>query len=132
MKKYKEKYKPGMIFRSKKYHGLDFVIDCVQYRRGCESAYNFNMNAIIGYDRIDEESFMKYVSVSKGVDYNKIKSGEINTFPYPFHGEVNQKSMDAYIRKYEMEFSEMSDKEVVVFHDDDFEYFACLKEENNS
>lgn len=132
MRSYKEKYKPGMIFRSKKYPGLDFVIDCVQYYRDCESAYNFNMNSIIDYDRINEEAFIKYVSVAKGVDCNKIKNGEINTFPYPFHGEVHQKSMDDYIRKYEMEFSEMSDKEVVVFHDDDFEYFACLKGENNS
>lgn len=127
MKKYKEKYKTGMIFRSKKYPGLDFVINYVQYRRGCESAYNFNMNTIIDYIRIDEEAFMKYVSVVKGVDYNKIKNGEINTFPCSFFGEMHQKSMDNYIRKYEMEFCGMSDKEVIVFNDDDFEYCSGFK-----
>ena len=56
MKKYKEKYKTGMIFRSKKYPWTDFVIDFVSYIRGSETAYTFNMNSIIDWVRINEEA----------------------------------------------------------------------------
>lgn len=129
MKKYKEKYKPGMIFRSKKYPWTDFVIDFVQYYRDCESAYTFNMNSIIDWTRINKEAFDKHISVAKGIDYNKVKNHDVNTFPYPFWGEMHQKSMDNYIRKYEMEFSGMSDREVVVYKDT-FEYCAGLRDKN--
>ena len=54
MKKYKEKYKTGMIFRSKKYPWTDLVIDYVSYTRGSETAYTFNMNSIIDWVRINE------------------------------------------------------------------------------
>lgn len=33
MKKYKDKYRTGMIFRSKKYPWTDLVIDYVSYMR---------------------------------------------------------------------------------------------------
>ena len=51
MKKYKDKYKTGMIFRSKKDPWTDLVIDYVVYTRVCESAYIFNMNSIICWTR---------------------------------------------------------------------------------
>lgn len=127
MKKYKEKYKTGMIFRSKKYPWTDLVIDFVSYTRGSETAYTFNMNSIIDWVRINEEAFDKHISVVKGIDYNKVKNYEVSTFPYPFFGEMRQKSMDNYIRKYEMEFCGMSDKEVIVFNDDAFEYCSGFK-----
>lgn len=127
MKKYKEKYKTGMIFRSKKYPWTDFVIDFVSYIRGSETAYTFNMNSIIDWVRINEEAFDKHISVSKGIDYNEVKNHKVSTFPYPFFGEMHQKSMDNYIRKYEMEFYGMSDKEVIVFNDDAFEYCSGFK-----
>ena len=127
MKKYKEKYKTGMIFRSKKYPWTDLVIDFVSYTRGSETSYTFNMNSIIDWIRINEEAFDKHISVAKGIDYNKVKNYEVSTFPYPFFGEMHQKSMDNYIRKYEMEFCGMSDKEVIVFNDDAFEYCSGFK-----
>lgn len=127
MKKYKEKYKTGMIFRSKKYPWTDFVIDFVSYIRGSETAYTFNMNSIIDWTRINEEALDKHISVAKGIDYNEVKNHKVSTFPYPFFGEMHQKSMDNYIRKYEMEFCGMSDKEVVVFNDDAFEYCSGFK-----
>ena len=85
------------------------------------------MNSIIDWVRINEEAFDKHISVVKGIDYNKVKNHEVNTFPYPFFGEMHQKSMDNYIRKYEMEFCGMSDKEVIVFNDDAFEYCSGFK-----
>lgn len=127
MKKYKEKYKTGMIFRSQKYPWTDFVIDFVSYIRGSETAYTFNMNSIIDWTRINEEAFDKHISVAKGIDYNEVKNHKVSTFPYPFFGEMHQKSMDNYIRKYEMEFYGMSDKEVIVFNDDAFEYCSGFK-----
>ena len=39
MKKYKEKYKTGMIFRSKKYPWADIIIDYVSYNRMAENSY---------------------------------------------------------------------------------------------
>lgn len=127
MKKYKDKYKTGMIFRSKKDPWTDLVIDYVVYTRVCESAYIFNMNSIICWTRINQEAFDKHISVAKGIDYNKVKNHEVSTFPYPFFGAMHQKSMDDNIRKYEMEFCGMSDKEVIVFNDDDFEYSSGFK-----
>ena len=47
MKDYKEKYKTGMIFRSKKDPWTDLVIDFVSYIRGSETAYTFNMLSLI-------------------------------------------------------------------------------------
>lgn len=41
--KYKEKYKTGMIFRSKKYPWADIMIDYVTYNRMAESSYEFNI-----------------------------------------------------------------------------------------
>lgn len=116
-----------MIFRSKKDPWTDFVIDFVSYTRGSETAYTFNMNSIIDWVRINEEAFCKHISVSKGIDYDKVKNHEVSTFPYPFFGEMHQKSIDDYIRKYEMEFCGMSDKEVIVFNDNDFEYSSGFK-----
>lgn len=78
MKKYKEKYKTGMIFRSEKYPWTDLVIDYVSYTRGSETAYIFNMNSIIDWVRINEEAFNKHISVSKGIDYNKVKNHEVS------------------------------------------------------
>lgn len=127
MKKYKEKYKTGMIFRSKKDPWTDLVIDYVSYSRVCESAYTFNMNSIIDWTRINQEAFEKHISVAKGIAYSKVKKHDVSTFPYPFFGEMHQKSMDDYIRKYEMEFCGMSDKEIIVFNDDDFEYSSGFK-----
>ena len=68
VKKYKEKYKTGMIFRSKKDPWTDFVINYVSYTRESETAYTFNMNSIIGWTRINQEAFDKNISVSKGID----------------------------------------------------------------
>lgn len=43
MKDYKEKYKTGMIFRSKKDPWTDLVIDFVSYIRGSETAYTMKI-----------------------------------------------------------------------------------------
>ena len=43
---------------------------------------------------------------------------------------MKTKSMDSYIKKYELEFVGMSDKEVHVYTDNDGEYSAWIDLEN--
>lgn len=118
MKKYKEKYKSGMVFRSEKYPWTDFVISYVYYSRLAETSYEFNANSIICWDRINKEEFLKHVSVAKGVDYNKLYNGEIDSFPFPSCGETTQKGLDAQIRKYELECSGEYVESIVEFDDE--------------
>lgn len=73
-----------MYSEAKKILGLIWLIDFVSYTRGSETSYTFNMNSIIDWVRINEEAFNKHISVSKGIDYDKVKNHEVSTFPYPF------------------------------------------------
>ena len=76
MKKYKEKYKPGMIFRSKKYPYADIVIEYVYYMRGVDSTYEFNQNSIIDWTRTNEEAFDKFICKRKGYNYEPDENGK--------------------------------------------------------
>lgn len=105
--KYKEKYKPGMVFRNEKEPWRNIIISAVYYLRDCESSYTFNRNSIILWRRENEIAFDKFVCMRKGYNYLPESNGRMdfsdkNTFPYPFFGEKTQKSMDDYIRKYNM------------------------------
>lgn len=55
--RYKEKYRPGMIFRSKKYPYADIAIDYVYYMRNVDSTYEFNQFSIIDWSRANEVEF---------------------------------------------------------------------------
>lgn len=81
------------------------------------------MYSIIDWTRVNKEAFDKFVSEKKGEKWD----GK-NTFPYPYWGEKRPTSMDAYIKKYELELEGMSDREIIVFKDDECEYSAGLKE----
>lgn len=131
--KYKEKYKPGMIFRSEKNSWADIMIKYVNYFRDVESAYNFNMNSTIGWQRINHVAFDKHVCIAKGYDYNPGTDGKMSfkdkmTFPYAGFGEGHQKTIDEYIRKYELKFARMSDRANIVSRDNEMEYLASLME----
>lgn len=94
---------------------------------------NMLSTALSKYDSAEadiEHALQTYKEESGGKKpqaHDKVKNHEVSTFPYPFFGEMHQKSIDDYIRKYEMEFCGMSDKEVIVFNDDDFEYSSGFK-----
>ena len=133
--KYKEKYRPGMIFRSKKYPYADIMIDYVHYIRDLDSAYDFNQYSIIDWVRANGVEFDKFVCKKKGYNYIPNDNGKMDftdksTFPYPYWGEMKTKSMDSYIKKYELEFVGMSDKEVHVYTNNDGEYSAWIDLEN--
>lgn len=131
--RYKEKYRPGMIFRSKKYPYADIVIDYVYYMRNVDSTYEFNQFSIIDWSRANEVEFDKFICKRKGYNYAPDENGHMDftnktTFPYPFWGEMKTKSMDAYIKKYELEYVGMSEREVVRYNDNECEYSAGFKE----
>lgn len=131
--RYKEKYRPGMIFRSKKYPYADIVIDYVYYMRNVDSTYEFNQFSIIDWSRANEVEFDKFICKRKGYNYAPDENGYMDftnktTFPYPFWGEMKTKSMDAYIKKYELEYVGMSEREVVRYNDNECEYSAGFKE----
>ena len=131
--RYKEKYRPGMIFRSKKYPYADIVIDYVYYMRNVDSTYEFNQFSIIDWSRANEVEFDKFICKMKGYNYAPDENGYMDftnktTFPYPFWGEMKTKSMDAYIKKYDLEYVGMSEREVVIYNDNECEYSAGFKE----
>lgn len=116
-----------MIFRSKKYPWSDIVIDFVSYCRMADSADEFNLFSVIDWTRANPVEFDKFVCKRKGYNYTPDENGEMDftdktTFPYPYFGEMKPKSMDAYIRKYELEFVEMDNREVKVYTDNELEY----------
>lgn len=132
MKKYKEKYKTGMIFRSKKYPWTDLIIDYVSYNRMAKNPYDFNIFSIIDWYRVNGVEFDKFVCRRKGYDYVPEENGRMDfrdktTFPYPSWGEMKTKSMDAYIKKYELEYVGMSDREIIIYRDDEDEYASGFK-----
>lgn len=121
-----------MIFRSKKYPWADIMIDFVSYMRDADDASEFNMFSIIDWVRANPIEFDKFVCKRKGYNYEPNENGEMDftdktTFPYPYFGEMKPKSMDAYIKKYELEFAEMSNREVVVYTDNEGEYSAGFR-----
>ena len=125
--KYKEKYKTGMIFRSKRNPWADIVIGFVSYMRSAEYAYEFNTYSIVCWQRANEVEFDKHVCVAKGYDYNPDENGRMSfedktTFPFPFFGEQRPSSMDTYIKKYELEFAGYDDRKVIVYRDDEIEF----------
>lgn len=121
-----------MIFRSKKYPWADIMIDFVSYMRDADDASEFNMFSIIDWVRANPIEFDKFVCKRKGYNYEPNENGEMDftdktTFPYPYFGEMKPKSMDGYIKKYELEFTEMSNREVVIYTDNEGEYSAGFK-----
>lgn len=130
--KYREKYRTGMIFRSKRNPWADLVICDVYYNRFVESAKDFNNAAYVCWRRVNWEEFDRYVCIRKGYNYTPGKNGRMDfsnktTFPFPSFGESKPSSMDIYLRKYELEFAGMSEEEIVVYKDDESEYLSGLQ-----
>ena len=126
--KYKEKYRPGRVFRSEQEPGRNIIITYVSYFRDSESSYNFIRSSIISWRRENEIEFDKFVCMRKGYNYLPESNGRMdkNTFPYPFFGEKTQKSMDDYIRKYNMKLCDTDESLINVYSDTEYEYNAGL------
>ena len=125
----KEYFKTGMMFRSKTHPHYDFVIDFVEYARASYEQ-NDEYGSIIWWYRINDEAFDEFVSEKKGVNsINELLDSGKNTFPYTYTGEGMPKSIKAMVRKYNMEYVGMIDKEVVVYRDDEIEYSSGFKKD---
>lgn len=129
--KYKEKYRPGMVFRSEQEPWRNIIITYVSYFRDSESSYNFIRSSIISWRRENKIEFDKFVCMRKGYNYLPESNGRMdfsdkNTFPYPFFGEKTQKSMDDYIRKYNMKLCDTDESLINVYSDTECEYSASL------
>lgn len=129
--KYKEKYRPGMVFRSEQEPWRNIIITYVSYFRDSESSYNFIRSSIISWRRENEIEFDKFVCMRNGYNYLPESNGRMdfsdkNTFPYPFFGEKTQKSMDDYIRKYNMKLCDTDESLINVYSDTECEYSASL------
>lgn len=127
--KYEEKYQTGMIFRSKRYPWADIVINAVSYNRIVDNADDFNKFSTVGWKRVNTIEFDKYICKMKGYNYAPDESGRMDfngktTYPYVYSGEMMPKSMDSYIKKYELEFAETDNKEVKVYKADNIGYLS--------
>ena len=121
--KFKEPFKTGQIYRSKTHPQFDFMIDYISYNRFAEKAYDFNLFSIICWERINGEAFDKFVSEKKGVSsLNELFDKGKNTFPYAWAGEGKPNSIKEMIRKYNMEYTGMSDKKVKIYQDNEAEF----------
>lgn len=108
------------------------MIDYVSYNRMAESSYEFNLFSIIDWHRENGVEFDKFVCMKKGYEYVPEEDGRMDfrdktTFPYPSWGEAKLKTMDAYIKKYELEYVGMSDREIIIYADDEDEYASGFK-----
>lgn len=98
-----------------------------------ESSYEFNIFSAVCWQRANGVEFDKFVCKKKGYDYVPEENGRMDfrdktTFPYPSFGEVKPKSLDANIKKYELEYAGMSDKEVTIYKNDEAEYSSGFKD----
>ena len=131
-KKYKEKYKAGMIFRSEKYPWADIVIEQVHYSRVYDTKREFNSMSKIYWERANRKAFDRHICLIKGYNYTPdTEIGEMSfthLTPYPcyFCSVCTQKSMDSFINKYELKFSGEIDGRNVIEQEN---YFVGFHEE---
>ena len=80
--------------------------------------------------QLNVKQLLKQKGKSKYWLYNELNNvGTISYSNFNAMVEMKTKSMDAYIKKYELEFVGMSDREVIVYTDDKCEYSAGFKKD---
>ena len=112
-------FKTGMIYRSKTHPQFDLIIDFVNYQKDDETGKIIEEFSIICWTNINRIEFDKFCE-------QHCKSKD-STFPYPYGGECQIKSMKQRIKKYGLEFAGMSDDEVSVYDNDDFTYCSGFR-----
>ncbi len=119
----KMKFKTGMIYRSKTHPQFDMVIDCVRYQFNDNGKIE-DYGTMIAWCNIEREKFMKFVE-------EKLGKNRDSTYPYAFYGECSLSSAKQRIKKYNLEYVGMSDDEVVIYNNDEFEYFSAFKDKHS-
>lgn len=117
----KEPFKTGMIFRSKTHPQFDLIIDYVHYERSADNTYDFNLFSMISWCNINRKAFDDFIEKKLGKDKK-------STFPYAFYGECTIKSMKQRIKKYNLKYISMSDDEINIYTNNEFEYSSGFKD----
>jgi len=112
-------FKTGMIYRSKTHPQFDLIIDYVNYQKDDETGNIIKEFSIVCWCNINKSEFDKFCE-------KHCKSKE-STFPYAYWGECQIESMKQRIKKYNLGFIEMSDDEVTIYNNNDFEYTSGFK-----
>lgn len=115
-------FKTGMIYRSETHPQFDMIIDFVTYVFNDDGKIN-KYGTIICWCNINENKFTEFVDLKLG----KGRSNK-STFPYSYFGECSINSLKQRIKKYNLKYCGMSDDEVTVYQNDEFEYCAGFKE----
>lgn len=116
-------FKTGMIYKSKTHPQFDMIIDCVQYQFDDNGKIE-NYGTVITWCNINKAEFMKFTEEKLGKDRE-------TTYPYAFYGECSISAIKQRIKKYNLEYVGMSDDEISIYRDDEYEYFSSFKEKHS-
>ena len=116
----KIKFKTGMTYKSETHPQFDMEIDFMTYMFNDEGKIN-KYGTVICWNNINREEFDKFLDLKLGVNRK-------STFPYPWSGECGVNGIKQRIKKYNLKFIGMSDKEVKVYDDNEYEYCSGYKE----
>ena len=104
----------GMVYKSETHPQFDMIIDFVQYILDDDGKID-KYGTIICWCNINKTEFDKFIEL-------KLGSNRETTHPYPFAGECGVQAIKQRIRKYNLKFVGMSEDEVTVYNNDEFEY----------
>ena len=111
-----------MIYKSKTHPQFDMIIDYVNYYFD-ENGNIEPHGTFASWCNINREAFTKFTDNKLGKERTK-KS----TFPYAFYGDGKLSSITRRIKNYNLEYQGLSDDEVVIYCDDEWEYSSGFKE----
>jgi len=111
-------FKAGMMFESQENPQFNCMIDFVLFQYDDDNKI-IDYVQIIDWSNTNKEEFDKFC--------NTHCKGKESTFPYAFWGECNVKSFKSRLKKYNLKFIGMNDKETVVYKNDEFEYCEGFK-----
>ena len=106
------------MYRSKTHPQFDMIIDFVTYYFD-ENNKIENLYTIICWCNINPKAFSSFVDEKLG----QHRKGD-TTYPYAFYGECGIASIKQRIRKYNLEYIGMSDDDIKVYKDDEYEYVS--------
>ena len=118
-------FKTGMIYRSKTHPQFDMIIDCVQYQFDDYGKLE-KYGTVISWCNINKEKFTEFVDKKLG----KNRKPD-TTYPYSFYGECSVESIKNRIKKYNLIYCGVSDDEISIYRDDEYEYFSAFKEKHS-
>lgn len=112
-------FRAGMMFKSNTHPQFDCMIDFVLFRYDEDNCKLENIPQIIKWHITNTKIFDSFCDEHCKSVYS--------TFPYVVYGECNIKSFKARIKKYNLEFIGMSEKETIIYQNDDGEFSEGMR-----